>query len=66
MKKIIMLISIIFPNFLKKLIYRKFFGWEIGKNVKIGFSIVDSKDVKLGDNCKIGNFTVIKNLKELK
>jgi len=35
------------PSFLKRLCYRFFFGYRIGKRVRIGFTIIDAGAVKL-------------------
>lgn len=64
-RKIILMFIILLPNFFKLFIYKKFFKWEIGKNVHIGFSFIDSQNVLIKDNAKIGNFNEIKHLKYL-
>jgi acetyltransferase-like isoleucine patch superfamily enzyme len=60
-----LIICALLPNFLKLLIYRNVFGWKIGRDVKIGFSYIESRDVCLGDRVKIGHFNIIRNLKSL-
>lgn len=64
-KKIFLLLTVFFPQPLKLFFYRKFFGWKIGKLVSIGFSYIDSQQVKIGDNTRIGHFNVIRNIKQL-
>lgn len=40
-------------------------GHQIGRNVKLGISIYDIKKIKLGDDVKIGNWNIFKNINEL-
>lgn len=50
----------ILPSFLKKFIYR-LKGYQIGKNVSIGFgSVVIGKKVKIQNNVKIGLISIIR------
>lgn len=49
----------LFPSWLKRLCYRLFFGYKIGKNVKIGFSIIDAKACEIQDDVKIGHLNLI-------
>jgi acetyltransferase-like isoleucine patch superfamily enzyme len=59
------LILIVMPNPVKIFLYRNFLGWQIGSEVKIGFSYLDSKKVVIHDGARIGHFNVFRNLKEL-
>ena len=61
MRKLLLLTAVILPLPLKLFIYR-FFGWNIGKNVKIGFSYIDSNLVNIGNGVEIGSFNIIKGL----
>jgi acetyltransferase-like isoleucine patch superfamily enzyme len=63
MRKILLLLAVIFPQPLKLFVYRKIMGWKIGKQVKIGFSYIESREVLLGDNVLIGHFNVIRGLR---
>lgn len=65
MRKLILVLSMFLPNYIKILIYRNFFGWVIGSNVKIGFSLLNVKKINIKDNSKIGNFNIIKGIKLL-
>ncbi len=56
----------ILPNSVKILIYRRILGWEIGYDVKIGFSYIDAKNVFLEDRVRIGHFNVIRNIRHLR
>lgn len=42
----------------------KLLGARIGRNCRIGLSIVDAKDLEIGDHVLIGNFNLIYNLKK--
>jgi acetyltransferase-like isoleucine patch superfamily enzyme len=53
------------PSFLKKFIYRLLLGYKIGKNVKIGLSIIDAQNVEIGDNVHIGHFNLFVNIKSI-
>jgi len=61
MKKIVAILSVFFlPNFLKRIILR-LLGHEIGRNVKIGFSLIHVDKLKLSEGSWIGHFNVLKN-----
>lgn len=47
------------PSFLKRPLYRLFFGYRIGKRVRIGFSIVDAKECQIDDDASIGHLNAI-------
>ena len=49
----------LFPSFLKRWCYRLFFGYRIGKRVRIGVSIVDAATCEIGDDSQIGHFNLI-------
>ena len=53
------------PSFLKRSCYRLFFGYKIGKRVRIGLSIIDAKDCSLDDDVKIGHLNLIIRVKKL-
>ena len=64
-KKIIVIIASVMPNFIKIGLYR-LAGYKIGKKVKIGFmTLILAKEVKIGDNVKIGSLNAFK-MKKLK
>ncbi|WP_117168564.1 hypothetical protein [Paraliobacillus sediminis] len=65
MKKMFLIISVIFPNSLKIFLYKHLLKWKIGKNVKIGLSIIDAQNVVLEDNVRIGHFNIFKGLKNI-
>lgn len=44
---------------------RLFFGYKIGKRVRIGFSIIDAADCKIGDDVSIGHLNVFTGVGKL-
>jgi len=55
----------VLPSFLKRPLYRLFFGYDIGKRVKIGLSIVDADECSIGDDVTIGHLNVFTRVKSL-
>lgn len=53
----------LFPSFLKRPVYRLFFGYRIGKRVSIGLSIIDAKECNIADDVRIGHFNVVIRVK---
>jgi len=52
------------PSCIKIGCYRAM-GAEIGANCRIGFSLIDVKELKMGDNVFIGHFNILRRLKKL-
>jgi acetyltransferase-like isoleucine patch superfamily enzyme len=48
-----------FPSALKRLCYRWFFGYKIGKRVKIGLSLIDARECTIEDETRIGHLNLI-------
>lgn len=44
-----------FPSVFKKPLYRIFFGYRIGKRVRIGISIIDARQCSIADDVTIGH-----------
>jgi acetyltransferase-like isoleucine patch superfamily enzyme len=53
------------PSFLKRPCYRLFFGYKIGKGVKIGLTLLDAKNCVIDDNVTIGHLNVFIGIKKL-
>ena len=53
------------PSFLKRYCYRLFFGYRIGKGVRIGLSIIDAGKCEIADNARIGHFNLVIGVKNL-
>jgi len=64
--RLLLLASVAFlPSIIKRPIYRLFFGYKIGKRVRIGLSIVDASECCIEDDVRIGHFNVIVGVKKL-
>lgn len=55
----------VLPSFLKRPLYRLFFGYKIGKRVRIGLSIVDARECMIDDDVSIGHLNVITRVDKL-
>src|SRR5713101_6437760 len=53
------------PSFLKRPCYRFFFGYRVGKRVRIGFSILEAGACEIGDDSQIGHLNVVIGVKKL-
>ncbi|HEY0322882.1 MAG TPA: hypothetical protein VGC66_18145 [Pyrinomonadaceae bacterium] len=49
----------VLPSFLKRPCYRLFFGYKIGKRVRIGLSILDARECTIEDDVSIGHLNVV-------
>ncbi len=47
------------PSFLKRPCYRLFFGYKIGRRVRIGLSIIDAGRCEIGEDTSFGHFNVV-------
>jgi acetyltransferase-like isoleucine patch superfamily enzyme len=65
-QKPILLLAVIMPQGIKRFLYRHVFGWKIGQGVQIGLSYIDSNNVEIGDNTRIGHFNIFRELRQLK
>lgn len=55
----------VLPSFLKRPFYRWFFGYKIGKRVRIGISIIDAGECNIADDVQIGHFNVVTRVQRL-
>ena len=53
------------PSVLKRPSYRLFFGYKIGKRVRVGFSIIDARECRIEDDVQIGHLNVVIGLEKL-
>lgn len=53
------------PGFLKRPCFRLFFGYKIGKRVRIGFSIIDAAECQIDDDVTIGHLNAIVGVKKI-
>jgi acetyltransferase-like isoleucine patch superfamily enzyme len=54
------------PSFLKRPCYRLFFGYQIGRRVRVGLSIIDAGACQIDDDSRIGHLNVIIGVADLK
>ncbi|HKP44989.1 MAG TPA: hypothetical protein VJT50_00190 [Pyrinomonadaceae bacterium] len=54
------------PSFLKRSCYRWFFGYRIGKRVRIGISIIDASDCNIADDVQIGHLNLVVRVQQLR
>jgi len=53
------------PSFLKRPCYRIFFGYQIGRRVQVGLSIIDAAQCKIDDDTRIGHLNLVIGVGEL-
>src|SRR5882672_6285039 len=53
------------PSLLKRPCYRLFFGYKIGKRVRIGLSIIDASECCIDDDVQIGHLNLVVRVKKL-
>lgn len=53
------------PSFMKRAAYRSFFGYRIGKGVRIGLSMIDVGKCDIGDEVFIGHLNVFTRVQSL-
>jgi acetyltransferase-like isoleucine patch superfamily enzyme len=53
------------PSAVSLTLLKVFFGYKIGKRVKLGFSIVDATECEIGDDVSIGHFNVFTGIEKL-
>lgn len=58
LRLLLLAVIALLPSFLKRPLYRLFFGYKIGKRVKIGFSIIDAAECSIADDVRIGHLNV--------
>jgi acetyltransferase-like isoleucine patch superfamily enzyme len=55
----------VLPSFLKRPCYRLFFGYHIGKRVRVGLSILDAAQCEIADDVRIGHLNVVIGVKKI-
>jgi len=53
------------PSFIMRPCYRLFFGYQIGKRVHFGFSIIDAAECQIEDDVRVGHLNVIIGVQRL-
>ena len=62
---LVLAVCAVFPSFLKRPLYRLFFGYQIGKRVRIGISIIDAGSCSIADDVQIGHLNVVTRVEKL-
>lgn len=62
---LVLAVLAILPSFLKRPLYRLFFGYKIGKRVRIGLSVIDAHECTIEDDVQIGHLNVITRVEKL-
>lgn len=52
------------PSVLKRPSYRLFFGYQIGRRVRVGLSIIDARECRIDDDVQIGHLNVVISLEK--
>lgn len=55
----------VFPSAIARVCYRWFFGYKIGKRVRLGFSIIDAAECTIDDDVSIGHLNVFTRIEKL-
>ena len=55
----------VLPSPMAAVCYRWFFGYKIGKRVRLGFSIIDAIECTIGDDVSIGHLNVFTRIEKL-
>jgi len=53
------------PSPVARVCYRWFFGYKIGKRVKLGFSVIDAVECSIADDVSIGHLNVFTRIQKL-
>ena len=53
------------PSFLKRPSYRLFFGYRVGKRVRIGLSVINARECTIEDDVQIGHLNIVIGVKNL-
>jgi len=62
---LVMALFAFLPSFMLRGFYRWFYGYKIGKRVRIGLSIIDAQYCEIDDDVSIGHFNVITRVDRL-
>ena len=52
------------PGFLKRPCYRMFFGYRIGRGVRLGLSLIDARECDIADGVSMGHLNLIVGVKK--
>src|SRR5947209_14122736 len=65
LRLIALALTAILPSFVKRSCYRVFFGYRIGKRVRVGLSIIDAAECVIEDDVQMGHLNIIMGVKKL-
>src|SRR6266704_2908931 len=63
---VMLAIIALLPSFAKRICYRLFFGYRIGKRVRIGLTIIDARHCEIDSDTRIGHLNIIRGGEEVK
>ena len=66
LRLVVALLLVPFPSFIKKAVYRLFFGYRFGRGVKIGLSAIAVDSCMIGERTRIGHFNIFYRTKDLR
>ena len=66
LRLVVALLLVPFPSFIKKAVYRLFFGYRFGRGVKIGLSAIAVDSCTIGERTRIGHFNIFYRTKDLR
>lgn len=66
LRKLALALILFLPWVLKRRLLKFFFGYVISPRAHIGFAYIDAERVELHDGARIGSFTIVRNLSELR
>ena len=58
-------LTALLPSSVARPCYRMFFGYRIGKRVRLGFSIIDAAECEIGDDVAIGHLNILTRIEKL-
>jgi acetyltransferase-like isoleucine patch superfamily enzyme len=61
----VLAIIALLPSLLKRPCYRLFFGYRVGRRVRLGLSIIDAQECTIEDDVQIGHFNLVIGVKKL-
>ena len=64
-RNVLLLLLAFLPSGIKVPLYRRLFGWRIGRDVRIGTSFIDAREVTIGDRVRIGHFNRFQRIPRL-
>src|SRR5918911_2297162 len=47
------------PGFLKRPLYRWLFGYQIGRRVRLGLSLIDARECEISDDVSVGHLNLV-------